>query len=60
MESYSRYFVPFMYYMITWLNTHCEKLLDSDLLRDCEFIHNLRVNSVTRTKVQVSLKGKDL
>ena len=26
--------------------THQEKLLDSDWLRDCEFIRNLRANSV--------------
>ena len=34
------------------LITHWEKLLDSDWLRDCEFIHNLRANSVIRGKLQ--------
>ena len=30
------------------------KLLDSDWLRDCEFIRNLRANSVIRGKLQIS------
>ena len=34
--------------------THWEKLLDSDWLKDCEFIRNLRANSVTRGKLQIS------
>ena len=34
--------------------THWEKLLDSDWLRDCGFIRNLRANSVIRGKLQIS------
>ena len=34
--------------------THWEKLLDSDWLRHCEFIRNLRANSVIRGKLQIS------
>ena len=34
--------------------THWEKLLDSDWLRHCEFILNLRANSVIRGKLQIS------
>ena len=34
--------------------THWEKLLDSDWLRDSEFIRNLRANSVLRGKLQIS------
>ena len=34
--------------------THWEKLLDSDWLRLCEFIRNLRANSVIRGKLQIS------
>ena len=30
------------------------KLLDSDWLRDCEFIQNLSANSVIRGKLQIS------
>ena len=33
---------------------HWEKLLDSDWLRHCEFIRNLRENSVIRGKLQIS------
>ena len=36
------------------LITHWEKLLDSDWLRHCEFIRNLRANSVIRGKLQIS------
>ena len=36
------------------LITHWEKLLDSDWLRHCEFISNLRANSVIRGKLQIS------
>ena len=36
------------------LITHWEKLLDSDWLRDCEFIRNLRTNSAIRGKLQIS------
>ena len=35
-------------------HTHWKKLLDSDWLRDCEFIRNLRANSVIRGKLQIS------
>ena len=34
--------------------THWEKLLDSDWPRHCEFIHNLRANSVSRGNLQIS------
>ena len=34
--------------------TRWEKLLDSDWLRHCEFIRNLRANSVIRGKLQIS------
>ena len=34
--------------------THWEKLLDSDWLRHCEFICNVRANSVIRGKLQIS------
>ena len=34
--------------------THWEKLLDSDWLRDCEFICNLRANSVIQGELQIS------
>ena len=35
--------------------THWEQLLlDCDWLRDCEFISNLRANSVIRGKLQIS------
>ena len=34
--------------------THWGKLLDFDWLRDCEFIRNLRANSVIRGKLQIS------
>ena len=36
------------------LNHTLEKLLDSDWLRHCEFIRNLRANSVIRGKLQMS------
>ena len=36
------------------LITRGEKLLDFDWLRDCEFIRNLRTNSVIRGKLQIS------
>ena len=36
------------------LITRWEKLLDPDWLRDCEFIRNLRANSVIRGKLQIS------
>ena len=36
------------------LITHWEKLLDSDWLRDYEFIRNLGANSVIRGKLQIS------
>ena len=39
---------------ITQVITHWEKLLDSDWLRDCEFIRNLRANFVIRGKLQIS------
>ena len=32
--------------------THWEKLLDSDWVRDCEFIRNLSANSAIRGKLQ--------
>ena len=35
-------------------HTHWEKLLDSYWLRHCEFIRNLRANSVIRGKLQIS------
>ena len=38
----------------TSLITHWEKLLNSDWLRHCEFIRNLRANSVIRGKLQIS------
>ena len=37
---------------ISMLITDWEKLLDSDWLRDCEFIPNLKANSVIRGKLQ--------
>ena len=40
--------------LIIFKITHWEKLLDSDWLRYCEFIHNLRANSVIRSKLQIS------
>ena len=36
------------------LITHWEKLLDSDWLGHCEFIRNLRENSVSWGKLQIS------
>ena len=33
--------------------THWEKLLDSDWLKDCELICNLRANSVIQGKLQI-------
>ena len=39
---------------ISTVITHWEKLLDSDWLRHCEFIRNLRANSVIRGKLQIS------
>ena len=36
------------------VTTHWGKLLDSDWLRDCEFMRNLRANSVIRGKLQIS------
>ena len=38
----------------TTIITHWEKLIDSDWLRDSEFLSNLRVNSVIRGKLQIS------
>ena len=46
-----------LYISISIVITHWEKLLDSDWLRDCEFMRNLRANSVIRGKLQ-DLKGK--
>ena len=40
--------------VINIIITHWEKLLDSDWLRHCEFIHNLRASSVIRGKLQIS------
>ena len=39
---------------ITYLITHWEKLFDSDWLRHCDFIRNLRENSVIQGKLQIS------
>ena len=39
---------------VMYIITHWEKLLDSDWLRHCEFIRNLRANSVIRGKLQIS------
>ena len=36
------------------LITHWEKSLDSDWPRDCEFIRNLRANSIIRNKLQIT------
>ena len=41
-------------FSITPIITHWEKLLDSDCLRNCEFIRNLRANSVIRGKLHIS------
>ena len=38
---------------IGFVITHWEKLLDSDWLRDCEFICNLRANSDYRSQGQI-------
>ena len=38
----------------TGVITHWEKLLHSDWLRHCEFIRNLRANSVFLDKLQIS------
>ena len=46
-KKFSKFFVHIVI-------THWEKLLDSDWLRDCEFIRNLRANSVIRGKLQIS------
>ena len=43
---------PFVKPFITII-THWEKLLDSNWLSDCEFIRNLRANSVIRSKLQI-------
>ena len=43
--------------LILSLITNWEKFLDSNWVRDCEFIGNLRENSVIRGKVQISQKG---
>ena len=40
-------FLPFIWIFI--IITHWEKLLDSNWLRDCEFIRNLRANSIIWT-----------
>ena len=40
--------------IINMIITHWEKLLDSDWLRHCEFIRNLRANSVILDKLQIS------
>ena len=39
---------------VSTVMTHWEKLLGSDWLRDCEFIRNVRTNSVIRGKLQIS------
>ena len=39
---------------VCYVITHWEKLLDSDWLRDCKFISNLRTNSAIRGKFQIS------
>ena len=41
-------------FVLNILIIHWEKLLDSDWLRHCEFISNLRANSVIRGKLQIS------
>ena len=43
-----------LFHAIFIIITHWEKLLDSDWLRDCGFIRNLRANSVIRGKLQIS------
>ena len=45
--------------MVISLITHWEKLLDSDCLRGCEFICNLRANFVIRGKLQI-LRAKSV
>ena len=42
------------YHFVLLFNHTREKLLDSDWLRHCEFIRNLRANSVIRGKLQIS------
>ena len=42
------------YSKLLCLITHWEKLLDSDWLRHCKFISDLRANSVIRGKLQIS------
>ena len=44
---------------ISTVITHWKKLLYSDWLRHCEFIRNLRANSVVRGKLQIS-RGKSV
>ena len=39
---------------VLFLITRWEKLLDSDRLRECELIPNLRANSVIRGKLLIS------
>ena len=53
------YFVRNKVQLITSIITLWEKLLDSDWLRHCEFIRNLRANSVIRGKLQIS-RGKSV
>ena len=44
----------YVHFPVTAVITHWEKLLDSDWLRHCEFIRNLRANFVIRSKLQIS------
>ena len=46
--------VCFILQRLTFVITHWEKLLDSDWLSHCEFIRNLRANSVIRGNLQIS------
>ena len=53
-KEFVAYFNQYTIKSVIGVVTHWEKLLDSDWLRHCEFIRNLRANSVIRGKLQIS------
>ena len=50
----STWLVFFVEVAVQGVMTHREKLFHDDWLRDCEFIRNLRANSVIQGKLQIS------